>query len=215
MRFDHSLDKHLSRAARKGCSGVHVLPVPPPPASYIPGDQKTGSDESIHDEEAEEAEETVETEESHKYRVSVDSGLDFRAGGMHSSTSSDGTGENPTRQWVLGGDQTPPRGALPQRQSPIISSHKGHKRTGSDPFAFRNYSYHPRHHHPRPSVGGGLTVSSGSPPPHLDFRREAATFKATTVGILTAMHQLIEMCSKREELWQRKFDKVSTFIHHW
>ena len=185
--------------------GIHISCSSSPSSPFIIGDQKTGSNDSIQDQE--------EAEEGPKYRESVDSGLDFRPGGMHSSTSSEGTGENPARQWVLGGDQTPPRGStLPQRQSPIISSHKGHKRTGSDPFAFRNYSYHPRHHHPRPSLGGGLSISSGSPPPHLDFRREAATFKATTIGILTAMHQLIEMCSKREELWQRKFDKVSAFI---
>ena len=181
------------------------LPLPFPPTLSSPllfpaGDQKTGSNESIHDQE--------ETEEGHKYRESVDSGLDFRPQGIHSSTSSDGTGDNPARQWMLGGDQTPPRGGtLPLRQSPIISSHKGHKRTGSDPFAFRNT--YQRHHHSRPSLGG-LTVSSGSPPPHLDFRREAATFKATTIGILTAMHQLIEMCSKREDFWQRKFDKVGS-----
>ena len=83
----------------------------------------------------------------------------------------------------------------------------GHRRTGSDPFSFtkplstRATAYHPH-------LKGTLyhpPINPGS----VDFRGEALTFKATTAGIITSLSHCIEAMMKREEYWQRKFDRVS------
>ena len=46
----------------------------------------------------------------------------------------------------------------------------------------------------------------------IDFKGEAFTFKATTVGILTTLAYCLELMSKREEHFQRRLDKVE--YHH-
>ena len=47
---------------------------------------------------------------------------------------------------------------------------------------------------------------------NIDFRGEAITFKATTAGILASLSNCIELMNKREEYWQKKFEKVSALI---
>lgn len=155
------------------------------------------STESIRDEE----EEGETRRKSDENRESVDSGLDFN------NTHLENNVENQPRMWVGAGDQTPPRGhTLPasHRQSPVIPRHEGHKRTGSDPFAFRNFGQ-PKSHYHRPSYSGYSSVPM-SPPP-VDFKTEAATFKATTIGFLTAIQQVTDLVLKREEGWQKKYEK--------
>lgn len=94
---------------------------------------------------------------------------------------------------------------LPSRFNPVA---KGHRRTGSDPFAFqlavsRGYT---RGHAPNFSVGAtGGTPSDFST---VDFKGEAITFKATTAGILSSLSYCIEVMNKREDYWQKKFEKV-------
>ncbi|XP_064390808.1 ceramide transfer protein-like [Halichondria panicea] len=102
-------------------------------------------------------------------------------------------------------DTRPPssHSPLPSRFTPMTG---GHRRTGSDPFAFRPQSalQVPRGGKSRPfSVGGGSPFDVNS----LDIRAEAVTFKATTTGLVTTLSQCIDMMNKREESWQRKFEK--------
>lgn len=97
---------------------------------------------------------------------------------------------------------------LPSRFNPAT---KGHRRTGSDPFAFRQTQLgvargYTRGHTPHFAVG-----SSGGPPADfstVDFKGEAITFKATTAGIISSLSYCIEVMNKREEYWQKKFEKV-------
>jgi collagen type IV alpha-3-binding protein len=42
----------------------------------------------------------------------------------------------------------------------------------------------------------------------IDFKGEAITFKATTSGILATMSHCIDLLSKKEEHWKRKYEKV-------
>ena len=42
----------------------------------------------------------------------------------------------------------------------------------------------------------------------IDFRGEAITFKATTAGIIASLSHCIEAMARREDYWQKKFDKV-------
>ena len=42
----------------------------------------------------------------------------------------------------------------------------------------------------------------------IDFKGEAITFKATTVGILATLAHCLEIMNKREDYWQRRLDKV-------
>lgn len=90
-----------------------------------------------------------------------------------------------------------------------------HRRTGSDPFAFRQIPHHlhSRSPHLRHTIGGAFVGSGGNCPPlnlsGIDFRGEAITFKATTAGILSSMKYCIDIMSKREEYWQKKFEKVN------
>lgn len=42
----------------------------------------------------------------------------------------------------------------------------------------------------------------------IDFRGEAITFKATTAGIIASLSHCIDVMSRREDYWQKKFDKV-------
>ena len=44
----------------------------------------------------------------------------------------------------------------------------------------------------------------------IDFKGEAITFKATTSGILATMSHCIDLLSKKEEHWKRKYEKVET-----
>ena len=89
---------------------------------------------------------------------------------------------------------------------------QGHRRTGSDPFSFRQTHLFLN----RPSyltrftMGvNGTSVSNGHIDPHnIDFRGEAITFKATTAGILSSLAHCIDIIIKREEYWQKKFEKV-------
>lgn len=87
---------------------------------------------------------------------------------------------------------------------------KEHRRTGSDPFAFKlPHIYNSRSSHGRFLVGGS-SPSSGNSPPYtnqIDFKGEAITFKATTAGILSSLAHCIDIMSKREDYWQKKFEK--------
>ena len=42
----------------------------------------------------------------------------------------------------------------------------------------------------------------------IDFKGEAITFKATTSGILATMSHCIDLLTKKEEHWKRKYEKV-------
>lgn len=97
---------------------------------------------------------------------------------------------------------------LPSRFNPHA---KGHRRTGSDPFAFRQTQLavargYTRGHTPHFSSG----ASGGAPGDFstVDFKGEAITFKATTAGILSSLSYCIEVMNKREDHWQKKFEKV-------
>ena len=63
-----------------------------------------------------------------------------------------------------------------------------------------------RPHFPVGGVGGsgqgGVDLSG------IDFRGEAITFKATTAGIIASLSHCIEMMQRREDYWQKKFEKV-------
>lgn len=82
---------------------------------------------------------------------------------------------------------------LPSRLTPKT----GHRRTGSDPFAFRG------------SQGRGLKGRPVSDGRTLDLKAEALAFKATTSGLLGTLNECIEIMGRREEGWQRRLDKVS------
>lgn len=98
---------------------------------------------------------------------------------------------------------------LPSRFTP--AAQKGHRRTGSDPFTFRPTSI-PLRAINRFSVGGASPSGSGQPVDlnGIDFRGEAITFKATTAGIIASLSHCIETMARREDYWQKKFDKVHT-----
>ena len=52
----------------------------------------------------------------------------------------------------------------------------------------------------------------GNNPSHaIDFRGEAITFKATTAGVIQVLSHCIDLMTKREEQWKRKFERVSLF----
>lgn len=105
---------------------------------------------------------------------------------------------------------------LPSRFNP-----KGHRRTGSDPFAFRPAQLavargYTRGHASHFSVGGGGSSASGGIPSDfstVDFKGEAITFKATTAGIVSSLSYCIDVMNKREDYWQKKFDKVSSRLY--
>ena len=42
----------------------------------------------------------------------------------------------------------------------------------------------------------------------IDFKGEAITFKATTSGILATLSHCIDLLTKKEEYWKRKYEKV-------
>ena len=96
---------------------------------------------------------------------------------------------------------------LPSRFNPAKG---GHRRTGSDPFAFRPAQLsargYTRGHAPHFSSGasGGAATDLSA----VDFKGEAITFKATTAGIISSLSYCIEAVNKREEYWQKKFEKV-------
>lgn len=99
---------------------------------------------------------------------------------------------------------------LPSRYTP-----KGHRRTGSDPFAFKptiharpNNYYNRSYSHAHFAVGGGSGTNSPPDLGSIDFRGEAITFKATTAGIIASLSHCMEVMNKREEYWQKKFEKV-------
>lgn len=105
---------------------------------------------------------------------------------------------------------------LPNRFQP-----KGHRRTGSDPFSFRqhipathrsNSFFHSRTLPPHFAIGGSNGPSSPVDISNIDFRGEAITFKATTAGILASLSNCIELMTKREEFLQKKFEKVSAAV---
>ena len=102
---------------------------------------------------------------------------------------------------------------LPSRFNP--KGHQGHRRTGSDPFAFRPAQLAVARGfargHAHFTVGSG---STGSPPDfnNIDFKGEAITFKATTAGVISSLSHCIEVMNKREEYWQKKFDKVIVLV---
>ena len=43
---------------------------------------------------------------------------------------------------------------------------------------------------------------------NVDFKGEAITFKATTAGVISTLSYCLEVMNKREEYWQKKFEKV-------
>ena len=105
---------------------------------------------------------------------------------------------------------------LPSRYTP-----KGHRRTGSDPFAFKpailarpNNYYQRPYSHAHFAVGGVSGSGTNSPPDlgSIDFRGEAITFKATTAGIIASLSHCMEVMNKREEYWQKKFEKVCAVV---
>lgn len=99
----------------------------------------------------------------------------------------------------------PPNSSHSPLPSRFMPKPGGHRRTGSDPFAFRPSTLQvPRGSKSRPfSVGGG----SPSDVAGMDIRAEAVTFKATTTGLISTLSQCIELMSKKEETWQKKLEK--------
>lgn len=90
---------------------------------------------------------------------------------------------------------------LPSRFNPKA----GHRRTGSDPFAFRPAARgYTRGHTPHISAAGGIPTDFST----VDFKGEAITFKATTAGIVSSLSYCIDVMNKREDYWQKKFEKV-------
>lgn len=56
-----------------------------------------------------------------------------------------------------------------------------------------------------------MSVGSSTKPQNrcaIDFKGEAITFKATTAGILATMSHCIDLLTKKEEHWKRKYEKV-------
>ena len=107
---------------------------------------------------------------------------------------------------------------LPSRFQPKAP---GHRRTGSDPFSFRqhipavhrsNSFFHSRTLPPHFAVGGSNGPSSPIDINNIDFRGEAITFKATTAGILASLSNCIELMTKREDYLLKKFERVSTSV---
>lgn len=99
----------------------------------------------------------------------------------------------------------PHHSPLPSRFNPK----SGHRRTGSDPFAFRPAQFavgrgYARGHTPHFSVGSGTPTDFST----VDFKGEAITFKATTAGIISSLSYCIDVVNKREDYWQKKFEKV-------
>lgn len=100
-----------------------------------------------------------------------------------------------------------PPGSNSAHHSPLPSrfNPKGHRRTGSDPFAFRPAQLAVARGFTRghtPHFGGPTDLSN------IDFKGESITFKATTAGIISSLSHCIEVMNKREEYWQKKFEKV-------
>ncbi len=95
---------------------------------------------------------------------------------------------------------------LPSRFNPS----KGHRRTGSDPFAFRPTQLAVARGFSRGHTSHFSSGSAGTPADFstVDFKGEAITFKATTAGIVSSLSYCIEVMNKREEYWQKKFEKV-------
>lgn len=100
-----------------------------------------------------------------------------------------------------------------------IQSQKGHRRTGSDPFASPGGQYKPGRHsmqhnfHRTHSYHNGHFNVAGSTPTspinaRHDFRGEVATFKATSTGIISTLSYCIEAMIKKEEHWQKRLEKV-------
>ena len=108
-----------------------------------------------------------------------------------------------------------------------VQSRHGHRRTGSDPFANhagqfyrmgrhsmqhnfnRTHSYYNNGH----SVIGSSTPTSPISSRH-EFRGEVATFKATSAGIIATLNYCIEVMAKKEEQWQKKFEKASVLVRN-
>jgi len=100
-----------------------------------------------------------------------------------------------------------------------VQSRQGHRRTGSDPNhagQFYRMGRHPLQHnmHRTHSYHNGHSVIGTSTPtsPTLsrhEFRGEVATFKATSAGIIATLNYCIEFMTKKEEYWQKKFEKAS------
>lgn len=42
----------------------------------------------------------------------------------------------------------------------------------------------------------------------MDFKGEALTFKATTMGIIHTLTHCIELMAQREEAWKKRLEKV-------
>lgn len=132
-------------------------------------------------------------------------------GSSDPSTAQSSAPSTPSTQHSYRGLEARPVG--PAHHSPLPSrfTPKGHRRTGSDPFAFRPAQLSvargfSRGHAPHFTAGGG-----GGPPPDLsnvDFKGEAITFKATTAGVISTLSYCLEVMNKREEYWQKKFEKV-------
>ena len=100
-----------------------------------------------------------------------------------------------------------------------VQSRKGHRRTGSDPFASPGGQYklgrHSLQHnfHRTHSYQNGHFNMAGSTPTspinaRHDFRGEVATFKATSAGIISTLSYCIEAMIKKEEHWQKRLEKV-------
>lgn len=112
----------------------------------------------------------------------------------------------PSAQHPHRGLETRPSGSTHHSPLPSRFNPKGHRRTGSDPFAFRPTQLavargYTRGHTPH-FAAGAADLSS------MDFKGEAITFKATTAGIISSLSYCIEVMNKREESWQKKFEKV-------
>ena len=62
------------------------------------------------------------------------------------------------------------------------------------------------------SFESGPAVFSIANSKGVDFRGESITFKATTAGILATLQHCIDIMNKREDLWQRRLDKVHVHV---
>lgn len=135
--------------------------------------------------------------------------------GVSPVTQSPSAPTTPSSQHAHRGLEPRPVGGSHHSPLPSRFNPKGHRRTGSDPFAFRPAQLvvargYTRGHSSHFTVGAGGGNSGAIPTDFssVDFKGEAITFKATTAGIISSLSYCIEVMNKREEYWQKKFEKV-------
>lgn len=155
----------------------------------------------------------------------TENGISNSAESLDDLPEENGTADSPSPTFSRASEPRSP-GAMHHSPLPLRLTPKGHRRTGSDPFAFRQQphvrgqsNYYLQRSHVHFQMGGCSSAASSASSgvgsmtgpidaSNIDFRGEAITFKATTAGIIMALAHCMDLMSKREELWQKRFEKV-------